>query len=165
MIFEKISADWYYILWCSIIIPLNVAVCSTHVEMFPLMPRVPGLSTGMLHARGDVSLSDRKRRMRPEYAPRTWRCFLRLMIMAVCVNVCSTHVEMFPLGASSIDVWCGMLHARGDVSSVKVVLQSLWQYAPRTWRCFHYTLSSERILTVCSTHVEMFLLVYEKWKI
>ena len=58
-------------------------VCSTHVEMF--LPFMTSLQTcrSMLHARGDVSMRLWIDRHILVYAPRTWRCFYRVLCLRV----------------------------------------------------------------------------------
>ena len=49
-----------------------------------------------------------------------------------------------------------MLHARGDVSTVAAIFINKKLYAPRTWRCFFISSTTNWLEKVCSTHVEMF---------
>ena len=52
-----------------------------------------------------------------------------------------------------------MLHARGDVSDYTKKADGTASYAPRTWRCFLPTMQKILASAVCSTHVEMFLVL------
>ena len=90
------------------------------------------------------------------YAPRTWRCFYLSPEEESQVDVCSTHVEMFPEKAVLMLSKPGMLHARGDVSLIVCQKSKMDEYAPRTWRCFYIEIKAEEREVVCSTHVEMF---------
>ena len=90
----------------------------------------------MLHARGDVSI---------------FRSGFKLP-----TRVCSTHVEMFLGSSKKHRKEHGMLHARGDVSSVYDFTADMPEYALRTWRCFCHSTGRGSLYGVCSTHVEMF---------
>ena len=70
-------------------------VCSTHVEMFPTCRSKRLNRRRMLHARGDVSLRLSPVQLFHQYAPRTWRCFQRVVDYSQSPLVCSTHVEFF----------------------------------------------------------------------
>ena len=72
-------------------------VCSTHVEMFLCLSRLLKGACGLLHACGDVSIWLQWTSRRTMSAPRMWRCFLAGFRETGSGQVCSTHVEMFPL--------------------------------------------------------------------
>ena len=134
-------------------------VCSTHVEMFPPLRSWRQVRTCMLHARGDVSELCKISRRYGRYAPRTWRCFQCRHTDSHGIHVCSTHVEMFPHDQISEWIHRGMLHARGDVSTASYITFLDKASAPRTWRCFYLCRQSSMDGGVCSTHVEMFLVL------
>ena len=73
----------------------RVSVFSTHVEMF--LTNEFNLITGkrFLHARGDVSTTEREAVRRTVFSPRTWRCFSGGVVRPRKRSVFSTHVEMF----------------------------------------------------------------------
>ena len=135
----------------------DAEVCSTHVEMFLDDERQSEICAGMLHARGDVSVTLSGLQFYHSYAPRTWRCFSLGFGQRLTETVCSTHVEMFPSRSSLDHQDQSMLHARGDVSGPVFVQHECLRYAPRTWRCFSSPVLISGLRSVCSTHVEMFL--------
>ena len=146
----------FYCCWC------RFYVCSTHVEMFQQPHHQDDDRRRMLHARGDVSPRRYEIEGEGKYAPRTWRCFqlqdLHMWWLLVCSThvemflepelsrirkrVCSTHVEMFLPFMTSLQTCRSMLHARGDVSVYLNKEETIWWYAPRTWRCFCFSSSS-----------------------
>ena len=112
-----------------------------------------------------------------------WRCFHASELHYLHVQICSTHVEMFLSSVSRFILAVHLLHACGDVSDLARKAMSELRSAPRMWRCFYaadvstphssYGISQasaprmwrcfsegpveEREATICSTHVEMFL--------
>ena len=115
---------------------LIAVVCSTHVEMFLRIrkPRMPIL--GLLHACGDVSGTASGCRGAGLFAPRMWRCFLKIRLRSSLTGVCSTHVEMFPASSRILQPASCLLHACGDVSQLRADLEAIAAFAPRMWRCF-----------------------------
>ena len=102
-----------------------IRVFSTHVEMFlRALPAV--LSTvRFLHARGDVSYFWPFSFRFGMFSPRTWRCFSEVSMQLRCLDVFSTHVEMFLRL-----IWIFLrsicfLHARGDVSKSVAIVSAL----------------------------------------
>ena len=96
---------------------LEIPICSTHVEMFPLSlfhakllrrsaPRMwrcflrrqtrQWPQGNLLHACGDVSDESGLTGICKESAPRMWRCFQEKIFDKKENLICSTHVEMFP---------------------------------------------------------------------
>ena len=84
---------------------LNIAVCSTPVEMFLNSSCPPSLSVRLLHARGDVSSKAESYPSDDMFAPRPWRCFVKGHDFTGVKSVCSTPVEMF-LSVSSGQPGC-----------------------------------------------------------
>ena len=137
---------------------MTSSVCSTHVEMFLSSSHSPFHPDRLLHACGDVS--SRSSPLSPYFgsAPRMWRCFLADGDLAAPLDVCSTHVEMFPLGKRQKPRAHSLLHACGDVSLAILYAHHHHTSAPRMWRCFQIKYLAISDAVVCSTHVEMFLL-------
>ena len=73
----------------------HVAICSTHVEMFPTFSASPSRWRHLLHACGDVSPRQGQCEDELESAPRMWRCFHVQREGDKGQIICSTHVEMF----------------------------------------------------------------------
>ena len=90
------------------------------------------------------------------FAPRMWRCFSFRDALHQQCDVCSTHVEMFPVPATLGSVVAGLLHACGDVSISPTCQKTDTLFAPRMWRCFYRKAWAYDDEGVCSTHVEMF---------
>ena len=154
----------------------RIEVCSTHVEMFPPFHVCTALQKGLLHACGDVSTYIDRTILRSKFAPRMWRCFLeagsrdtrcrfaprmwRCFLFSVSTLfltiVCSTHVEMFHTPVWPCGAWVSLLHACGDVSYIRTVVDEYFKFAPRMWRCFLISFECLASHLVCSTHVEMF---------
>ena len=97
-------------------IRLDVAVCSTHVEMFPYGSTLGEAGERLLHACGDVSPGTYGSTLGESSAPRMWRCFHRYLRLDFGRVVCSTHVEMFPPESPWRRPSTRLLHACGDVS-------------------------------------------------
>ena len=91
------------------------------------------------------------------FAPRMWRCFSSTGFPDHGLQVCSTHVEMFPAYAYLEFRLARLLHACGDVSVLVCGDDPCRAFAPRMWRCFSSYVHDYQICGVCSTHVEMFL--------
>ena len=94
-----------------------------------------------------------------------WRCFRRLHEGAGRTGICSTHVEMFLDEVLEVVPLCHLLHACGDVSGRAHRPPSGCGSAPRMWRCFFDKKLVNSTLKICSTHVEMFLLILSKSQI
>ena len=88
-----------------------------------------------------------------------WRCFFSATFSEVSTAICSTHVEMFLISVAQAVNSGNLLHACGDVSSLHCVKSSPYRSAPRMWRCFRACSPPLPYSGICSTHVEMFLLI------
>ena len=141
-----------------------VVVCSTHVEMFLDLFNSYRHFAGLLHACGDVSFTFHPFHLSKKFAPRMWRCFRHPMSRFPFHPVCSTHVEMFPICIDESLTRRSLLHACGDVSTE--ILLGNWdkEFAPRMWRCFHLDELGIEFHPVCSTHVEMFLMMSRSFR-
>ena len=135
----------------------EVQICSTHVEMFPIQTFRNRLYEDLLHACGDVSDDFIKELDAQESAPRMWRCFHSRHGFPKALDICSTHVEMFPAPARCISSRRDLLHACGDVSRPCPTIATAGASAPRMWRCFRPGAQGDERASICSTHVEMFL--------
>ena len=124
---------------------------------FPPPYQFFSLSWSLLHACGDVSQVNEHLRNSQKSAPRMWRCFWHRLGRCRRYLVCSTHVEMFLPPSASLQTGSRLLHACGDVSSRICFPFASLESAPRMWRCFYPRPPASECVTVCSTHVEMFL--------
>ena len=143
---------------------VSAGVCSTHVEMFQLCRLFLRICRGLLHACGDVSRPVQFVQAFRRFAPRMWRCFFHLSSFSPLEKVCSTHVEMFPPSHEPISFPSSLLHACGDVSATRPSGPHYDEFAPRMWRCFRATRGQDRGIQVCSTHVEMFLMMSRSFR-
>ena len=141
----------------------TLSVCSTHVEMFPPYAVPKRTGKGLLHACGDVSNSASTGGSVIEFAPRMWRCFSSLESTNLRTKVCSTHVEMFLDLSTRLGLAACLLHACGDVSDKSSGTSRTARFAPRMWRCFQRCRHSDQAGQVCSTHVEMFPHMVQKY--
>ena len=132
-------------------------VFSTHVEMFLVVFMIPVLLLRFLHACGDVSKRISRTLCSSLFSPRMWRCFYERAGEERAGWVFSTHVEMFRSRLISRRNLMSFLHACGDVSRQED--EAPWRrlFSPRLWRCFRSVYGRSFLLTVFSTHVEMFL--------
>ena len=134
-------------------------ICSTHVEMFLRPCLRPSSASNLLHACGDVSHETNHALGPCQSAPRMWRCFCGNGRVTDPHGICSTHVEMFLSHGLQERQRPDLLHACGDVSSrfdAKVMEK---ESAPRMWRCFLRRPHYGKSYSICSTHVEMFLML------
>ena len=113
-----------------------------------------------LHARGDVSRQCYAAAMYRQFSPRMWRCFQHSGWLPACVDVFSTHMEMFLYNCNHVAVYSRFLHACGDVSYSRWHTADLHSFSPRMWRCFFRLGDNIYSSRVFSTHVEMFLPLY-----
>ena len=72
------------------------------------------------------------------FSPRTWGCFLSKHVKRKSDKVFPTHVGVFPLQAVERIAAMGFPHARGGVSKRIKQCQTMGEFSPRTWGCFHH---------------------------
>ena len=158
---------------------LDVAICSTHVEMFPKTTTITTAEKNLLHACGDVSMKLFVKDGLIRSAPRMWRCFLATAspvsffwnLLHACGDVSAKSGgplgeggsaprmwRCFPQGHVLLDTALDLLHACGDVSTSTSRPTVPVRSAPRMWRCFPFIGGHTMATKICSTHVEMFLL-------
>ena len=92
--------------------------------------------SGLLHARGGVSLDQEIKLFRVRSSPRSWRCFLSRQLNWRHPTVFSTLVEVFP--------------------NVKTHARAVSGSSPRSWRCFSLWQARHGVYAVFSTLVEVF---------
>ena len=126
------------------------------MEMFPRTATASTSRHRLLHACGDVARHQAEHTGPHGFAPRMWRCFQVEAQDIQAPAVCSTHVEMFPRHRATSSMRSRLLHACGDVSEPPFMINSQGLFAPRMWRCFLMAFQRGDLITVCSTHVEMF---------
>ena len=110
----------------------------------------------LLHVRGGVSFSRLRRCQQRKSSPRPWRCFQDDSRRQAHVLVFSTSVEVFPNGVFGSVTVSSLLHVRGGVSPVDVILGTGLESSPRPWRCFYSLRPQVFSLRVFSTSVEVF---------
>ena len=132
-------------------------VFSTCVEVFLSENVVLMEDEGFLHVRGGVSPLCNAVFAPHVFSPRAWRCFCTTPRKAICRNVFSTCVEVFPrvrmVGLDRMS----FLHVRGGVSTTTVSDCPIKAFSPRAWRCFQNPARSQADRGVFSTCVEVFL--------
>ena len=134
----------------------GIVVFSTLVEVFPVPTTVGCSHVSLLHARGGVSQTDDQLEITIESSPRSWRCFPNLTTEQEAEVVFSTLVEVFLNIKSLRQLGCSLLHARGGVSGVALLLFAPVVSSPRSWRCFSTDGDKCGFVSVFSTLVEVF---------
>ena len=100
-------------------------VFPTHVGVFPICSGLASRRMGLPHARGGVSVVDRRRGALASSSPRTWGCFCTATQWICAVAVFPTHVGVFLRLPPHCARRLSLPHARGGVS-VRSALCSSW---------------------------------------
>ena len=157
---------------------LYAGVFPTLVGVFPVTVGMEVSSTSLPHARGGVSLLPQVNAVLHESSPRSWGCFLRIIVLIIGLIVFPTLVGVFlpipftrpePIQSSPRSWGCFIIpvlsevehirlpHARGGVSLVVRTTILFSTSSPRSWGCFYCRLARSHGPSVFPTLVGVFL--------
>ena len=120
----------------------------------------PGSALDFLHVCGGVSSIAYVARYILKFSPRMWRCFFACSSYARRFSIFSTYVEVFPWPRPFHLVPSYFLHVCGGVSIHIRLFYLSGKFSPRMWRCFFLNIGFIQRLTIFSTYVEVFPILF-----
>ncbi|SQI36103.1 Uncharacterised protein [Leminorella richardii] len=111
-------------------------VFSTYVEVFLAPLRTWPPCRSLLHVRGGVSLPFASYQIDVRSSPRTWRCFQLYGQQSYGHAVFSTYMEVFPTTKTALSLSACLLHLRGGVSFVCLIITTANQFSSHSVEVF-----------------------------
>ena len=133
------------------------AVFPTLVGVFPVTGGFLRSTASLPHARGGVSVTEKRCLKLSESSPRSWGCFRLGQWGSPAGAVFPTLVGVFPSCSTGRTALAGLPHARGGVSVCVWGCDPPVPSSPRSWGCFYIEQHGKGFISVFPTLVGVFL--------